>query len=620
MTTPIATDHSDATIREPHGALPRMWLGAVVIAAAFFVAIAPTLAWLEFAGGSENLVVETVLEMRRGGPWFIPTLQGYPRLNKPPLTAWLTAAAARPDTVARLSTRDPDARAAAFKQLAWQVRWPTLLSACVMLGLTCVLGDVLLGRPAGLLAGIACGSSLMFLRFCRGATTDVQLALWVTAANLCLTWAVVRGRIWIGLTGAGAALGLALMSKGPVAFAQSLAPFAVYFAWRSFARERITRGPEGRGGSPVSDPLTVPHRRGDDTPAPRARALWGPVAVGLLVMLAVALPWPLAVFRQYPFILGSWYQEVVREGATQLGRDPWYFYLVFLPWMVPALPFFVAGLWLSVLALRPQGMANDTVGAAEGKRDGPILALFLAIVPIVIMSFFKDKPERYVLPMAPAASILAAGAAVGWFRSGRRDSSGWVVEIAYWATLAVLAIGAPAMGLLAPRLNLGERWMTPVLAVAVGIATFALVVAGFVIARGALRRGRWEGGAVATFSTGAAVMLLLQYPFLRGYSRHATSDLKPLADAVWAKYPDATLHEYDPGTRTRTYLDLPIYAGRVSRKVRDLADLPQSDRPHVVVFFERRGGEADPPPPWQELAAGDGRKNRWRAYVLPAAP
>jgi hypothetical protein len=117
--------------------------------------------------------------------------------------------------------------------------------------------------------------------------------------------------------------------------------------------------------------------------------------------------------------------------------------------------------------------------------------------------------------------------------------------------------------------------------------------------------------------TAAAGMLLLQYPFVRGYSRVSVSDLRPLAEVVWAQCPDAAVYEYDPGTRTRTYLDLPIYAGRVSRKVRDLAALPPEGRPQVVVFFDRRreGHEAPPPAPWRELAGGGGKKDRWKAYV-----
>ena len=65
--------------------------GAIVIAIVVFAAVAPTLAWLEFSGGSENLNAATVLEMRRGGPWLVPTLNGRARLAKPnpmPKTAY----------------------------------------------------------------------------------------------------------------------------------------------------------------------------------------------------------------------------------------------------------------------------------------------------------------------------------------------------------------------------------------------------------------------------------------------------------------------------------------------------------------------------------------------------
>ena len=40
-----------------------------------FVAAAPTLSWLDFSNGSENLNVATSLEMRRTGHWLLPTLQ-----------------------------------------------------------------------------------------------------------------------------------------------------------------------------------------------------------------------------------------------------------------------------------------------------------------------------------------------------------------------------------------------------------------------------------------------------------------------------------------------------------------------------------------------------------------
>jgi 4-amino-4-deoxy-L-arabinose transferase-like glycosyltransferase len=576
-----------------------------LVAGAFFVAIAPTLPWLQFAGGSENLVVETVLEMRRGGPWFIPTLQGYPRLSKPPLTAWLTAAAARPETVEQLSSRDANQRQSAFRAFAWQVRWPTLLSACLTLVATYALGDLLLGRPAGLVSSIACGSTLLFMRFCRGATTDVQLALWVAAANAFLALALFRRRYWVGFLGAGAATGLALMSKGPVAFIQSTLPFGLFALWRVLARP-------GDTGTEVPAPAGQGRAIGLTYAAPSRRArsaLLPALLLGVGVMLAVALPWPLEVWRRYPDILQAWKMEVTREGATQLAPDPWYTYLVFPVWVLPWLSFFAAGCWVACVSLaRP---VNASLEALR-QREGFVLALMLTAVPLLVMTCVKDKNERYMLPMIVPAAVLAGGAAAAWFRSDRRDPAGRVVEALHWVTLGVMAAGVPIVGLMSPRFGLGAPWFSVPVAVAIAVAAGLVLFAGTTVVR------RASASCAAAAITTALVILLLQYPILYWYRGHSVADLKPLADLVWERYPDAALYEYDPGTRTRTYLDLPIYAGRLTRKVNDPASLEQTDRPQVVVYFSKRsGGAPDLPPPWQELTSGGGHKDRWTAYVLP---
>src|SRR3954447_27059184 len=109
----------------------RFTLKAIAIAAVFFAGISPTLDWLEFSSGSENLVVETVLEMHRGGPWLIPTLKGAPRTAKPPLTTWIAAAAVNPSDVAALSDRA--IRDLAYRHLAFKIRWPALTFACISL-------------------------------------------------------------------------------------------------------------------------------------------------------------------------------------------------------------------------------------------------------------------------------------------------------------------------------------------------------------------------------------------------------------------------------------------------------------------------------------------------------
>jgi len=71
----------------PLESTPRSAWPGVLIAALFFVVAAPTLSWLEFSNGSENLNIATALEIRRTGNWLLPTLQGEPRYAKPPAGA-----------------------------------------------------------------------------------------------------------------------------------------------------------------------------------------------------------------------------------------------------------------------------------------------------------------------------------------------------------------------------------------------------------------------------------------------------------------------------------------------------------------------------------------------------
>jgi len=143
-----------------------------------------------------------------------------------------------------------------------------------------------------------------------------------------------------------------------------------------------------------------------------------------------------------------------------------------------------------------------------------------------------------------------------------------------------------------------------------------------VTAAWAFRVYRGGGRAVVATSVGAAaaVLLLLQFPAMHLYAHQSTSDLKQLADAVWDRYPDAQVYQYEPDGRTRVRIDLPIYLGRVTRAV-TAAELPAASttRPQVVVVLSRYSGRAPQfPPEWKELDRGGGRKGGWTAYVLPA--
>jgi 4-amino-4-deoxy-L-arabinose transferase-like glycosyltransferase len=578
----------------PHRPTP-YFFAAFGVAALVFAAVAPTLSWLEFSSGSENLVVESVLEMRRGGPWLVPTLENQPRTQKPPLPAWITASAARPGTVAALGDRDPVRRAAAYTRLAWEVRWPALLCSCLTLLAVYELGRVIGDAHLGLAAAAVCGTTVLLLRFGRYATTDVQLALWVNVANVGLAWAVLRGRWWAGSLIAGAALGLAFMSKGPVCLVQTVLPVAGFVAWRRWVASgrncglRIAdSGLEERAANPQSE-IRNPKL---------------PLAAALLLFLAIGLPWYVYLFAQSRGVGGLWVREVTRRGATDDRPDPWYTYFIFLPLILPWAVFFVVGLIGATRALIAR------------RGDRIVLALMLTVVPVLVIAIASpDRKDRYLLPMAGPAAVLAAwGLREVWRGWSEGDRGAGFAIWAHWALLAAIALALPLVGAM-PRgpLRTGDTrgpWFSWNLAIPVAAALVVLIAAGVVLQR---RRG-W-GLVPAT----VAVMLVLQALAMHGYARSADglSGMKRMADAIWAAYPDADAWFHH---NRRAPNDLAIYLDRPTPQLKDLSELRATDRPQVVLMIQKEGQPPPKPPAGWRFVTKTERDRDWlHAFVLPRA-
>jgi 4-amino-4-deoxy-L-arabinose transferase-like glycosyltransferase len=546
------------------------------LALLFFCAVAPTLAWLDFSSGSENLNVATVTEMRRdgGGIKLVPTLHLRPRMNKPPLTAWITASFVPPDLVQKLASADPAERAAAQRALAWRARLPALLAACGIVVGTYLLAELLAGPALALLAALACATTLTLLRQSRLSTTDIQLALWVTVANAFIARGLLRGMTWGNCVAAGLTLALALMSKGPVALVQTLAPAAVWLAWT-----RWTYNPA--------------------KPPPRIRYMY--VLAGLVVMVAGGTAWFVYVLARESGgdLLNGWFREVTREGATMLPSSDWYNYVSIFASVFPWTAFFIVGLVLAWQAL------------ARRRRQPLLMAFLLLVVPILIMSLFRDRKERYLLPMVgPAAIVIAWG-----LREHLRNWDKWSAEdatvtVAHWISLAVLAVGVPvagAIGIEAMRTVDGRPWYTPAFGAAAGVVMAALV------AGGAFLHLRWRGALVTVT---VVVMLLLQVMVVAGYrdSRDGMSVMKGLADTIRDVAPDAPVINL---TRNRTVppADLAIY---LPRPIPTERNIPEPDgRPMVVLLYQRREEPVPKRPPgFERLARATEKSGRtWHAFL-----
>lgn len=663
------------------------WLLALCACAAYAAAVLPTLHRLEFFDGVEHFNLATVQEMRRnelhGQPvnWLLPTLEGEPRVVKPPLAAWVTAALVPPDAVRGLSDTEPAAQAAAFDRFVFRSRLPTLACACLLLVSTYELGRVLAGDwRVGALSVLICVGSLLFLQQGRRATTDLQLTLWVSWANALFAGAVFERRYWRGLVGGGIALGLAMMAKGPhIALLLTVAPLAAMpplARWAAPALARV-RGRLQPQGSDVVIPehrqaTAMPASAGSDRPdrSGVGRRGWVvPAAVGLLVAAAIGLWWYAYVRWTVPGVSQTWFREVLRNDA-QVGRnvmppDPWYAYKSLFGLLLPWTAWVVLGAGHVVLDLSRRHAARSR------QTNGLLLAFLLVVVPVLVMSFFSEKKDRYLLPFAAPAAVLAAGAVVRhWDRqlgrwsilsgkssafpiviprhsavspvhraTGAKDggpfgvpqddsrsgigqpkpasstvpiAAGHVAEWITWAAAAWLVAGVPILGaanLKGYRTAAGGPWFTPGFAGSAAGVGLSLLVGGAVLAR------RWRVAAVVAVVLATWIGSEMR---LRGdYSSPGDPDDRPqrqLAADIWHDFPAATVYSTDPptlyGQLNRPAIVLSMHVDRVI--LPRPKELPAEPGPTPVVLITDAVGEPPPVPAgwrrWKEVPLRRGKR------------
>jgi len=636
-------------------------LTGVLIATVFFCGIAPTLSQLQFGDPIENLNVATAMEIRRGGPWLFPTLQGEPRLAKPPLTAWVTAAFLRRSTLADIDSSDPTVRRQALEELAFQARLPALLAICLMLVAACEMGrtvfaaegDEASGHTAGWVSAVVCGSTLLFLRQCRLATTDAQLALWVSLANLFLAKAVFQEMRWVGFAGAGAALGLALMTKGPIALLQTALPFAAFVLWRRLATT---------SRSLAFSPRAVP-----------------PVLLGAVIKLVVGLTWFVCAAVHFSGARSLWMAEATRIGADgPPSRAPWYRYIascyLFSPWLI----------WLAAgiaVAVRPRTRGWDAAGAVRVVWTTRLCLLLLAM-PLFLMSFSRDRYERYMTPMVPAAAVLVAGmlsAYIRWWPNGAREPTparsvagsnlGAMSKRTRWPVLATLsdelhgqastlAHGTPTGNSAAtqtsrPFLAIQRCMFAHLFLTAAGVVGFVIAgasghiaslrtvagsawfpptTAALLCAAGvgllsisAIASRRWRGWPVLATAALALGGQAIYYNRL-GVSASSRSTLRPVAELIYTKYPDAELYAYRPGGQNVISVpanDLSIHLNRTVSLVADPSRIAASTRPQIFAIYRSRrpkSVEMRPPDGWALLAKPAAAGNEDRYVFVRAAP
>ncbi|WP_073109819.1 ArnT family glycosyltransferase [Hymenobacter daecheongensis] len=426
-------------------------------------------------------------EMVAGGSWLIPTLNGEPRLAKPPLPTWAVAALQ--------SLTGPTENLALL-------RLPAALAATLLVLFFWALARELTrhqpaeaaapGRTAWL-AALVLASSLLIIVTGREGQWDI----FASSLMIGALWLLVRGwrqpgPAYAPLLGAGLLAGLSMLSKGPVAVYAVLLPFVgAYLVGQPGYRRQVVR--QGRG-----------------------------TTLAAVVALLVGLSWP----GHIGLALAPLALKVARTEVTSWGGrhvQPFWYYWSF---------FAFTGLWALVALL-------SLVWPYARPRLRGILPyaqiLGWLVASLVLLSLVPEKKERYMLPLMPPLALLVAGLLRYWetWQATRPQPATPTADVWLlrgWGSLLVAVfLALPAAMVLSrlPGFGVGSIWF----AMAVGVCGALTGWVGW-----GVRQVRPTALVAATLAGVGAIIGLLMPAYPGWEARKGTPGLRQLRDARQEPY------------------------------------------------------------------------------------
>lgn len=265
-------------------------------------------------------------EMLRHGEWVVPTLQGEPYLDKPPLMYWLVALSYQAFGVSPAAAR-------------------LVPAACVHLTILVVylLGRRSVGERAAFWAALLLSVAPGFVGIARLLLLDGLLVLCVTTSVLCGFEAVRTGQLRLGWWIASAvASGLGFLTKGPISEVLLFVPLWA-FGWLTNrdGRTEAGRAPDDAESS-VTHVVPGPSRSSEHA---SARPMLSHYLLFVAIVVGVNLPWYVAIYLREPEFLKHffWEHNVMRFARPFDHLQPvWYYGPILLLGLMPTTVLFVA--------------------------------------------------------------------------------------------------------------------------------------------------------------------------------------------------------------------------------------------------------------------------------------
>ncbi len=296
----------------------------------------------------ESRVAETAREMVLDQQWLLPHFNGDLRLQKPPLSYWVTA----------LSFQS-------FGINEFSLRLPSLLFGLASVGMIFIWLARRLDHTTGFVAALMLLTSLIGMRYFRSAEADAMLIFFITLSLMAFDFMLLatqqqQVKLWRRVV--MLSMGLAFLSKGPAGLAIPLFTLLLY-AWQ--------------------------------TQRSRLRILFQD-GVAWSLFIVSACGWYAWIWGNMPEIASQFFTQQLDETfVSGTHIQPWYWYLAhafefFSPWgvlLVPALWFF----WHQ----RPYHALIK-------------LASTWLVVVLVLLTLTVNKQTQYALLLLPPVAILLA--------------------------------------------------------------------------------------------------------------------------------------------------------------------------------------------------------------------
>lgn len=300
-------------------------------------------------------------------------------------------------------------------------RLPSALSALGTVLIVFLLGRELLGEGAGLLAALILASAPQYYKSACMVRIDMPLAFFATSSLAFFYFGLVYGKKVYPLLG-WFALALTFLIKGPLVLGLVV---VVVFSYL-FSRGEL-------------------HRLKDTRPLP-----------GAFVFILAILLWLLPAYLQGGYNYVKWLLDWLGMYVTEEPHaKPFYFYIPellggFGPWSI----FILIGLYMSF------------------KRQKGVLRLpcLWLLIMLVAFSLIASKHSRYLLPLYPAAALLAAAP---WRDYLQRDFVPWPMTKALFPLLFSVLLGL--------EIALFEVHMLPLAAYSLTLGSLGLAIGLYLV-------------------------------------------------------------------------------------------------------------------------------------------